>query len=194
MTPFYWRSAVILIILVAAAVRASYDLRQSPSTLRNSIDNIVEEAGRIAFLLVVLQLLGVEVLPMQLIYPDDVIVRGIGIVLVSIGSCLFLWSRAVRSKTWGGMRQDPFGINGHFLCTRGPYQFVRHPAYAGFLVIAVGVEMALASWMFLIVVFPLVAVGARAALKEERDLHALYDARFDDYERSTRWRLVPGIF
>jgi len=74
----------------------------------------------------------------------------------------------------------------------GMYRFVRHPMYAGYLFVHVGILMLMPSLLNLAVY----AIGWWAQilrlLAEERLLSQ--DPAYRDYMAKVRWRLVPGIF
>jgi protein-S-isoprenylcysteine O-methyltransferase Ste14 len=81
----------------------------------------------------------------------------------------------------------------HTVISTGPYAVVRHPMYAGGLLVFIGTPLALGSaWGMLTLAVALPALVFRL-LDEERFLrqqlpgYAAYCAR-------VRWRLVPGVF
>ena len=74
----------------------------------------------------------------------------------------------------------------------GPYGFVRHPIYAGYLVTHVAFAFAYPSpWNLAVLVLSDVALIFRA-LCEERVLAA--DRTYRTYCRRVAWHLVPGVF
>jgi protein-S-isoprenylcysteine O-methyltransferase Ste14 len=74
----------------------------------------------------------------------------------------------------------------------GPYVFVRHPIYAGYLVTHLAFAFAYPSpWNFIVLVVSDVALVLRA-LCEERVLAA--DRAYQTYCRRVAWHLVPGVF
>ena len=78
----------------------------------------------------------------------------------------------------------------HRLASTGPYAFVRHPQYAGFLAVMVGF---LLQWPTIptLVMFPiLVVVYRRLAISEEREVRETFGARWDAYAAITP-RFVP---
>jgi protein-S-isoprenylcysteine O-methyltransferase Ste14 len=75
----------------------------------------------------------------------------------------------------------------------GPYAVVRHPMYAGALVLIAGVPMALGSLVGLATLPPFAAVIAWRLLDEERVLVS-HLAGYATYRQRTRWRLIPGIW
>lgn len=71
------------------------------------------------------------------------------------------------------------------LATTGPYAYVRHPQYAGFIMIMFGF---LLQWPTLVTVimFPiLVTVYGRLARREERDVHVEFGETWDSYAART---------
>jgi protein-S-isoprenylcysteine O-methyltransferase Ste14 len=77
--------------------------------------------------------------------------------------------------------------------TTGPYRFVRHPMYAGALLLIVGVPLALGSLWGLWVCVPVIAVIVWRLLDEEKYLRE-HLAGYTAYCQATRFRLVPGVF
>lgn len=77
----------------------------------------------------------------------------------------------------------------HRLATSGPYARMRHPQYAGFLLIMVGF---LLQWptLLTLVMFPiLTTMYVRLARREEREVRAQFGERYDAYAAST-----PGFW
>jgi protein-S-isoprenylcysteine O-methyltransferase Ste14 len=75
----------------------------------------------------------------------------------------------------------------------GPYAYVRHPMYAGALVLVAGLPLGLGSCVGLTTVVPLVAVLVWRLLDEERFLSG-HLAGYTAYCAKTRYRLVPGVW
>ncbi|WP_438276837.1 methyltransferase [Nitrobacter sp.] len=77
--------------------------------------------------------------------------------------------------------------------TTGPYARVRHPMYAGALVMFAGIPVALGSWWGLLVVLTVLPLLIWRLLDEEnflaRDLPG-----YTAYQQTTRYRLIPGIW
>jgi protein-S-isoprenylcysteine O-methyltransferase Ste14 len=75
---------------------------------------------------------------------------------------------------------------------RGPYNVVRHPIYAGYLVTHAAFLLAHpAPWNVAIVLCADTALIVRA-LMEERVLST--DAAYQQYCQRVGWHLVPGVF
>ncbi|MBI1204258.1 MAG: isoprenylcysteine carboxylmethyltransferase family protein [Rhodopseudomonas sp.] len=74
----------------------------------------------------------------------------------------------------------------------GPYRFVRHPMYAGYVITHVGFLMGMPSWRNATVYACGLAIQIARLLREERIL--LWDPAYRDYAARVRYRLLPGIF
>ena len=75
----------------------------------------------------------------------------------------------------------------------GPYRVVRHPMYAGALLMYLFLPLALGSYWALLPVPPVFAVIVLRLLKEESYL-AKNLPGYDAYRLKTRYRLAPGIW
>jgi protein-S-isoprenylcysteine O-methyltransferase Ste14 len=75
----------------------------------------------------------------------------------------------------------------------GPYAWVRHPMYAGALLLFFATPPALDSWWGFVPAALLAAVIVWRLLDEEAYL-ARNLPGYDDYRRKVRWRLVPGVW
>lgn len=82
----------------------------------------------------------------------------------------------------------------HRLVTTGPYRWVRHPAYTGFLLMLAGFPACFGSWggwaIGLGIGLPAIAWRIRA---EEAALRDWFGAAYSDYTETT-WRLVPFVW
>ena len=82
---------------------------------------------------------------------------------------------------------------GHRVVSTGPYAYVRHPMYAGGLLMLVGMPLQLGSWLGLAAVTLLLPLLAFRIVMEERTLAEELDG-YRDYAERVRWRLLPGIW
>ncbi len=82
---------------------------------------------------------------------------------------------------------------GHTTVSSGPYRFVRHPMYAGILLMSVGMPLLLGSWAALIPgVVNILLFVVRTAL-EDKTLQAELPG-YPEYVQKVKYRLVPGIW
>jgi protein-S-isoprenylcysteine O-methyltransferase Ste14 len=87
----------------------------------------------------------------------------------------------------------PASGRGSTLCTRGPYRYVRHPAYAAFLsVFNFGLALFLNDYIYLgwaLLLHPLWHFAVRS---EERFMESIFGDEYREYARRTG-RFVPRI-
>jgi protein-S-isoprenylcysteine O-methyltransferase Ste14 len=82
---------------------------------------------------------------------------------------------------------------GQRVIATGPYARVRHPMYAGALLMILGTPLALGSWWGLAVFIPTAAVIV-ARLRDEEQFLTRNLAGYGDYCSRVRFRLVPGLW
>jgi len=75
----------------------------------------------------------------------------------------------------------------------GPYALVRHPMYAGALLLLAGMPFALDSWYGLFGILVVVPALIWRLLDEERFLTKNLSG-YAEYTSHVRWRLIPGLF
>jgi protein-S-isoprenylcysteine O-methyltransferase Ste14 len=76
--------------------------------------------------------------------------------------------------------------------TGGPFRFVRHPIYLGWLILSIGYVMAYPSLRNAIVVMLVLPAILWRILQEEALLAA--EPEYRDYLARTRWRLIPFLY
>jgi protein-S-isoprenylcysteine O-methyltransferase Ste14 len=113
----------------------------------------------------------------------------LGDLMVAVG--LWIVFRVFRENTYTAATVTVDA--GQTVVTTGPYGWVRHPMYAGAIVMMVGVALALGSGLALLPVATMVVLMVVRLLDEERFL-VVHLAGYDDYRRATRFRLVPGLW
>jgi protein-S-isoprenylcysteine O-methyltransferase len=83
---------------------------------------------------------------------------------------------------------------GHRIVRDGPYRYLRHPSYSGYLLAAFGIGVGLNNWASLALQVTInVAVYAYRIRIEEQALTAAFGAAYRDYQASTS-RLIPFIY
>jgi protein-S-isoprenylcysteine O-methyltransferase Ste14 len=75
----------------------------------------------------------------------------------------------------------------------GPYALVRHPMYAGALLLIFGMPLALDSWYGLLGILIFLPVLVWRLLDEENFLTRNLPG-YAEYTSKVRWRLIPGLF
>src|SRR5215471_2481740 len=82
---------------------------------------------------------------------------------------------------------------GQTVVSTGPYALVRHPMYAGALVMLIGTPLALGSWWGLFAVLLILPVLIWRPLDEERFLRQNL-AGYAEYQTKVKYRLLPFIW
>ncbi len=114
-----------------------------------------------------------------------------GLTLLALGNLLVLWAMSVNKFFARVVRIQK--ERGHHVVTAGPYQYIRHPGYAGWIVLALGVPMILGSlWAYVAVGLAIAGLVVRTAL-EDRTLREELEA-YRSYAAKVRYRLLPGIW
>jgi protein-S-isoprenylcysteine O-methyltransferase Ste14 len=115
----------------------------------------------------------------------------VGLLLMSAGIAIRQWAVAVLGRFFTiDVRVHP----GQTVVERGPYRWVRHPAYTGLIVTFVGLGLALGNWAALAVLAVVPTVGLLVRIRfEER---ALLEGLGEPYRRfaASRPRLFPGLW
>jgi len=113
------------------------------------------------------------------------------LLLLSLGSVLFIWARRTLGKYYSGhvsvLESQP-------LVQSGPYRFIRHPAYAGYLLIAMGIALGYSSLVGVIMIPVLLIPSVIYRLfVEDKMLAERFGEKFKAYALRTA-RLVPRIW
>ena len=82
---------------------------------------------------------------------------------------------------------------GHKVVSDGPYAVVRHPMYAGALLLLIATPLILGSWWGLALLPVIVALLATRAVLEERTLARELDG-YAEYAARVRYRLIPMVW
>ena len=110
----------------------------------------------------------------------------VGVFLAVAGNVIQAWAKLVLRRSFGVAPANR-GIK-----ISGPYRYVRHPMYAGYLVVHIAVMIL----MFMPINAVLYAIGWWAQIlrlkAEERLLSQ--DPAYAEYMEKVRWRLIPGVF
>jgi protein-S-isoprenylcysteine O-methyltransferase Ste14 len=82
---------------------------------------------------------------------------------------------------------------GQTTISTGPYHYVRHPMYAGGLLLFLGTPLLLGSWYGLLLVLILIPAGAVRAVLEERVLREELPG-YAAYMAQVKYRLIPYVW
>jgi protein-S-isoprenylcysteine O-methyltransferase Ste14 len=141
----------------------------SPGLVRR----LVKTAKVVVLFFLVVQTLFLTVLPIS-DRPGDLQIAGTAIYLIGLATALL--GRIQLGKNWKDV-EDLGVAQQQSLATGGIYGYVRHPIYAGDMLLLIGLELALNSWLVLAMSVPIL-VFAQQAVAEE----AVLARKFQDYE------------
>jgi protein-S-isoprenylcysteine O-methyltransferase Ste14 len=194
----YLQAWVYLLIFVgSASIITVYLWRNDPGLLERRID-----AGPTA-----------EKQPLQQLIQAVAAITFIGFLVVPSLDHRFAWSQVPLAMEVAGdalvalgffvvylvFKENSFSAatievaTGQKVISTGPYAIVRHPMYAGALVMLFGTPLALGSWWGLLLMIPMTLVLVLRLLDEERFL-AKNLPGYTEYCQRVRYRLVPYIW
>jgi protein-S-isoprenylcysteine O-methyltransferase Ste14 len=76
--------------------------------------------------------------------------------------------------------------------TSGPYRYIRHPAYLGEGLYAIGIMLFRVNWMTGFILVVTIVLAIMRIIIEERVLSK--SSEYKKYCKRTRYRLIPGIW
>ncbi|NPV78369.1 MAG: isoprenylcysteine carboxylmethyltransferase family protein [Anaerolineae bacterium] len=115
--------------------------------------------------------------------PRGVVLEGLGLLLFGLGLGLFIWARRTLRDQYSGHIQ----INvDHILVITGPYHYVRHPAYSGYLLMTLGIVIGYSSLVGVASVLLLLLPGILYRVRlEEQILSNRFPMEYKQYARKT---------
>lgn len=116
-------------------------------------------------------------------------VRWVGLALFISGVLLSVYSRIVLGSAYSTARN--FSKPNRLIQYRS-YRYIRHPIYSGTLLMGLGFELAVASYLFF-AVFTLGAVVIYLCSREEERRLIKWFPEYRDYQRRTK-KFIPFIF
>lgn len=163
---------------------------------QTSKDVIQEEKGDRSFWLVSLGFLGFFLAPLEYLYlphraPNPIGLQIIGLVLILCGFILAAWSRRLLRGSYSGHLSV---TESQSLVQAGPFRVIRHPAYAGFLLINFGIVLGYSSLLGMIAFLLLNIPGVIYRIHvEEKLLLNQFGQEYLDYSKRTS-RIIPGVW
>ncbi len=118
-------------------------------------------------------------------------INAIGLVLILMGEVIFLAAQKQNKFFSSVMRIQT--DRGHTVCDTGIYNIIRHPAYFGMMVTAIGIPLILGSlWGFIPSIFSIILTLIRTSLEDKTLINELNGYR--EYTYKTRYKLLPYIW
>jgi protein-S-isoprenylcysteine O-methyltransferase Ste14 len=114
-----------------------------------------------------------------------------GIAMMIVGICLRFWANYTLGAAYTRTLKT---THGQAVVSSGPYRLLRHPGYAGVLLMWLGAGLALQNWIVLVGVALVTgwAYGRRMNAEEEMLLGSLGEA-YREYSGRT-WRVIPFVY
>ncbi len=104
-----------------------------------------------------------------------------GIVIYLVGIAVFLSAMITAART-------PMGQ----IFSRGTYRYSRHPMYLSFMLIFIGISVASASWLFLVLSLGWMAFPISQLAREEQACLKVFGKVYDEYmQRTPKWIGIP---
>jgi protein-S-isoprenylcysteine O-methyltransferase Ste14 len=115
----------------------------------------------------------------------------VALVLTILGYALIVWS--TKENAFFALTVRIQTERGHTVVSSGPYQFVRHPGYAGGILSELAIPAMLGSW-YALILGAIIAVlfVVRTALEDRTLIQEL--PGYAAYTSQVRYRLIPGAW
>ena len=184
---------VVRLYLLAGLVihKAIWELlKRRTADSRSPVSSAVKivKLGKIAILLAII----VQTLTLADILPisrDPLSLRAFGVIMYTAGLLVAIWGRLQLGTNWSDIETPQVGQQQEVV-SNGIYRYIRHPIYAGDLLLLFGLELALNSWLVLAIVLLAPVVLRRAVLEEK--LLAKRLRGYDSYAQRTK-RFIPFV-
>ena len=125
------------------------------------------------------------------VHPHTLWMQIAGLVLILAAVALRVWTREHLRGLYSGHVEVQVG---HRLVQSGPYRFVRHPGYTGFLLMTLGVVIGYSSLIGLVALPVLLLPGLAYRMKvEERLLIEQFGEEYRAYTSRSK-KLIPGVW
>lgn len=193
-----WAWVYLAICLVSVSINGAIMLRTSPETIAErgrpketkTWDKVVSGLWSLILFLVVPLVAGLDVRfgwTRELSSAWNIA----GAVVLALGLGLAGWAMITNAYFSTAVRIQ--SERGQTVCRSGPYKFVRHPGYLGFILQSLGTPVVLGSWWALIPGITAAALMILRTALEDRMLQAEL-VGYQDFIHAVRYRLVPGIW
>lgn len=198
----WWRAWVFLAVTLAGTVAASIALLHANQALlaerlkppiqadQSPADKILLPV-MLAGHAVTVVLIPLDVFRLHLLPPPGPVVAALGLLLYIVG--FWIAYRALRENAFGAPVVKHQAERGQVVVDTGPYRIVRHPMYAGGLLVFFGMPLWLeSSAATLLAVVPAAALVLRIVAEEaflRRELPG-----YAAYAQRVRYRLIPFLW
>lgn len=139
------------------------------------------------YVVIVLQLAGLQFLPLE----TTTIIKTLGVIMVLISGVSAIIARRELGNNWTHGAEYQIKQK-HNLVVSGIYSYIRHPIYIAMLLLFLGTELVIGSYLFFIflIIFPYIAYTQ--AKREESLLIQHFEDEYKVYMQKTRM-FIPYI-
>ncbi|MGI9534164.1 MAG: methyltransferase family protein [Thermodesulfobacteriota bacterium] len=115
----------------------------------------------------------------------------LGIIMFITGDFIILWAMAVNK--WFSKVVAIQTERGHEVITTGPYRYIRHPGYIGWVLMWVGIPLILDSlWAFVPIAATIVIIVIRTTWEDNTLKTEL--PGYVEYASKVKFKLIPGVW
>jgi protein-S-isoprenylcysteine O-methyltransferase Ste14 len=198
----WWRAWVFLAVVLVGAVASTVTLfRANTGLLEERFKSPVQKGQPLADKIVVTLLLAafvgatafipLDVFRLHLMGRPGPIVSYFGLILFVVG--WWVMTAAMRDNAFAAPVVKHQEERGQRVIDRGAYGVVRHPMYAGAVLLTVGMPLWLESYAGAVVASVFIATLALRIVFEERFLRRELKG-YDAYTKRVRYRLIPFVW
>lgn len=163
--------------------------REKPKTAPPSfIKNLNKAWPKLVGLIFFLQLLGLNILPFQ----RTIEIQITGLLLVLVGVGIGVSARNTLGTNWTHATEYQIKKN-HDLVTDGVYAYIRHPIYVSLMLVYIGFEFILHSYLFILLGLIMFISAYIQGRKEEKLLQSHFGNKYMSYMKKSKM-LIPFIF
>ncbi len=120
---------------------------------------------------------------------DPYVLQICGSLIYFLGLCTAILGRIQLGENWVDL-EDYQVLPEQSLTTHGIYRYIRHPIYSGDIILLIGLQLALNSWL-VVMVFAVLMVTVKQVLAEEVLLARVFP-NYGAYCRRTK-RFIPFV-
>jgi protein-S-isoprenylcysteine O-methyltransferase Ste14 len=191
----FWQAWVYIFIFGTSVVLIfAYLYKNDPKLLERRLNRTEKEKSQKRIqLYIYMAYISVLILPSldrRFLWSDvPFLVVMVGDVLVALGYLIIFF--VLKENTFAATTIEV--TPDQKVVSTGPYAVIRHPMYAGAIIMLLGTPLALGSWWGLLIFIPITFIIAWRLLDEEKFLLQGLSG-YKEYCQKTRYRLAPFIW
>jgi len=191
----FWQAWVYIFIFGTSVVLIfAYLYKNDPKLLERRLNRTEKEKSQKRIqLYIYMAYISVLILPSldrRFLWSDvPFLVVMVGDVLVALGYLIIFFVLKENAFAAATIEVTP----DQKVVSTGPYAVIRHPMYAGAIIMLLGTPLALGSWWGLLIFIPITFIIAWRLLDEEKFLLQGLSG-YKEYCQKTRYRLAPFIW